>query len=91
MATVAEQTQTTHNLQTVRVPFGDIREPGCYVSNTDGSLFRIPSEALAQGRSPLIEIVSKEGAMTTKVSDDPWVPISKCRQLAADADLFVNF
>jgi hypothetical protein len=65
--------------------------PGCYIANFTGHLFRIPDQAVAAGRSPLIEIVSKQGTLMTKVSDDPWIPISKARQLAADADLQPNF
>jgi len=91
MTSRAEQSQTPRNGYTLHVPFSEIREAGCYVSNTNGNLLRIPPEALTQGHSPVIEIVSKEGAMTTKVCDDPWTPINKCRQLAADADLYVNF
>jgi hypothetical protein len=92
MATNVEGTQNAYlTPRTLKVPFDEIREPGCYIRNSSGNLYRVPHEALAQGRSPLIEIVAHEGTMMTKVCDDPWVPISKARQLAADADLFVNF
>jgi hypothetical protein len=54
-------------------------------------LFRVPDEALTEGRSPQIEIVSTPPKVVTKIADDPWTPISKARQLAANADLFVSF
>jgi hypothetical protein len=92
MATLSEGQQNPYDVpRTQRLPFDEIREPGCYINNATGHLFRVPTEALAHGRSPLIEIVSKEGSMMTKVCDVPWIPISKARQLAADADLYVNF
>jgi len=91
MATVAEP-KTIHNSQRNRkIPFTEINEAGAYISNSTGNLFRIPEDALVVGRSPLVEIVSNGGTMMTKVSDDPWLPISKARQLAADADLSINF
>lgn len=51
----------------------------------------MPNEALVNGRSPPIEIVSTEPTMMSKLSDNAWIPISKARQLAADADLDVAF
>ncbi|HVP13390.1 MAG TPA: hypothetical protein VMV94_19615 [Phycisphaerae bacterium] len=86
------ETPTTNPVQHYQnVPFGEVQTPGCYVSTTTGTLFRIPAEALALGRSPLIEIVSRTGTLMTKITDDPWVPINKARQLCADADVYPNF
>ncbi len=80
---------TTHATQCL--PFSEVNAPGCYIENGIGDLFRVPDDGVVMGRSPTIEIVSKTPRMVTKVSDDPWLPISKARQLAADADLYVNF
>jgi hypothetical protein len=91
MPTGTESNPTHKGQNRVRVPFGEIQTSGCYVCNHTGTLYRIPDEALATGRSPLIEVVSSAGTLMTKVSDDPWIPISKARQLAADADLYPNF
>ena len=86
------ETQQMHPSQNlVNVPFEEVQTPGCYVAKTTGNLYRIPAEALALGRSPLIEIVSKTGTLMTKIAEDPWVPINKARQLCADADLYPNF
>lgn len=73
------------------VPFDEINTPGCYVCKTSGTLFRIPPTALSQGQSPVIEVVSDTGAMMAKISDDPWLPITRARQAAADLDLRPNF
>lgn len=91
MTTIAEKTSVHTTQQNRKVPFCELTEPGSYISNTTGNLFRVPEDALVVGRSPLIEIVSKSGTMMTRISDDPWLPISKARQLAADADLSINF
>ena len=88
---VTDTTATYQAQHLVNLPFGDVQTPGCYVAKNTGNLYRIPAEALALGRSPLIEIVSKTGTLMTKISEDPWVPINKARQLCADADVFPNF
>ena len=70
--------------------FSDVHAPGCYVAKENGDLFRVPDEALREGHSPQIEIVSKPPKVVTKIANDPWTPISKARQLAADADHHVH-
>lgn len=71
--------------------FSDVRTPGCYVARASGDLFRVPEQALAEGDSSHMKIVSEPPKVVTKIADDPWVPINKARRLAADADLFVSF
>jgi hypothetical protein len=84
-----KKSRTTYNRE--NVPYDQVNWPGCYVCNDTGNLYRVPDDSLAAGRSPLIAIVSKTPMMMTRISDDPWLPISKARQLAADADLYINF
>lgn len=72
-------------------PFERISQPGCFVFNRTGDLVRVPEDALVEGRSPTIDIVSKEPWMLTKISNDPYVPLRAARALAADMDLHVNF
>lgn len=74
----------------VTVEFQNIEHEGVYISQR-GEMFRIPTEALAEQHSPLLQWESLDGNMVTRVSPDPYTPISKCRQLAADCDLPVNF
>jgi len=75
---------------TQRVLFQEINCPGVYITQT-GGMFRIPPDSLAEGRSPLITWEASEEKFVPRVSDDPWTPISKARQLAASNDLPVNF
>jgi hypothetical protein len=75
----------------MRMAFEQIEAPGCYLLVESGRLLRVPREALSIGRSPLIEMVGTEPAVVTKISDDPFLPLSKARLAAADLDLVVNF
>ncbi len=91
MATTTEKQQTQQRPPGfLSVPFQDIEEPGVYITQ-QGHMFRIPPDALAEGRSPLITWESRDEQVVTRVSQDPYAPISKCRQLAADLDLPVRF
>ena len=71
--------------------FGDLNEPGTYVCNSTGHLFRVPEDAVKVGRSPAIEILSREPLVVSKLSDNPFLTINKARMIAADLDLAVNF
>ena len=74
-----------------QVPFDSINDPGCYICNWSGHLLRVPEDSIKPGRSPLITITGSEPLFVTKVSNDPFCPISKARLMAADCDLAVNF
>ena len=75
----------------VELPFEKVNEPGAYFCNWSGHLMRIPEDAVRQGRSPLIEIIGPETMIVTKLSDDPFIPLTKARMLVADFDHSVNF
>ena len=74
-----------------QVPFESINEPGTYVCNWSGHMLRVPDDAIKPGRSPLMSITGSTPLYVTKISDDPFVAISKARLLAANCDLNVNF
>ncbi len=92
MATPANAKQTPQQIPAgfLTLRFEEIQEPGVYVTER-GAMFRVQPEALAHGHSPLISWESKDSVVVTRISEDPYTPISKSRQLAADADLCVNF
>lgn len=71
--------------------FEALDQPGCYVSNWSGHLIRVPEEALKPGHSPLIEVKGREPMIITKLSNDPYLAISKARMVAADLDVSVEF
>jgi len=73
------------------IPFENIDDPGCYIVNATGFLIRVPEDGVKPGRSPLIEIRSGEPFLVTKLSDDPYITLTRARMYAADLDLPVNF
>ena len=75
----------------MQVPFEAINEPGCYVCNWSGHLLRIPEDAVKPGRSPVLALKGLETLYVTKLCNDPYVPVTKARMLAADCDVAVNF
>ena len=85
-----EEWQHTYGPGT-RVPFDGINDPGCYICNWSGHLMRVPPDGVAPGRSPLLNMIGREPLFVTKVSDDPYIPVTKARLLAANYDIPVNF
>lgn len=73
------------------IPFDQINEPGCYICNWSGHLLRVPEDGIAPGRSPLMCMIGCEPLFVTKISDFPYVPVTKARLLAANCDVCVNF
>ena len=84
-----EGTKTTR--RNVTVPFNEMSEPGSYYCHQTGWLYRIPEEGLALGHSPLMNICSNDQLFVTKITDDPYVPVGKAREICANWDFFVNF
>ena len=71
--------------------FENINEPGTYICQWNGHLLRVPEDGIAVGRSPMVNIVGPEPLYCTKINENPWIPVSKARMLAANFDLNVNF
>ena len=73
------------------VPFDCIQDPGCYICNWSGHLMRVPEDGVAAGRSPLINIIGNEPLFVTKLSDNPFIPLTKAKLIASNFDCNVNF
>ncbi len=86
-----EQVQFESTGTGAQVPYDSISEPGTYVSNWTGHLLRVPEEAILSGRSPTMEIHGSRPLFVTKISDDPYLPISKARLIAANCDVAIDF
>ena len=69
----------------------EVTEPGAYYFHQTGWLYRIPADGLAMGHSPLMNICSYDECYVTKISDDPWIPVNKAREICSNWDYFVNF
>ena len=81
----------THTRVGATVPFSNVNQAGCYVFNCSGQLMRVPNEAAVPGRAPVLNIVGSEPLLVTKISDDPYVPLTEARLLACNFDLHVTF
>lgn len=90
MAESAKRQRQTADHGFLSCRFDEIEKPGVYV-NQRGDMFRVPEDALAEGRSPVLTWETSDGNLVTRISENAYSAISKCRQLAADADLPVNF
>ncbi len=71
--------------------FESIQQPGCYICNWSGHLLRVPEDGVAPGRSPLINIVGSEPLFVTKISDNPFITLTKAKLIASNLDCNVNF
>lgn len=71
--------------------FDQIESPGAYVCNWSGHLLRIPDDAVNHGRSPVLEILGKDDLQVTKISENPFIAVTKARMVTSDLDLDVNF
>jgi len=87
---VKTKSPTKLNQGYLTTDFTNINCAGVYVTQR-GEMFRVPCEAIAEGHSPILSWENMEGSLVTRISEDAYAPISKCRQLAANADLPVNF
>ena len=73
------------------IPFDSVHEPGCYICNWSGHLLRVPEDGVAAGRSPLVGMIGTEPLFVTKVSDNPFIPLTKAKMVASNLDCAVNF
>jgi hypothetical protein len=89
MATSTERKNFTQG--EVTVEFENIKDPGAYYNHISGWLVRMPGEALATGHSPIMNLVTREQCLFTRISEDPYVPLGKARQICANLDFDVNF
>jgi hypothetical protein len=83
--------QEWNNCPCETMPYEKMNQPGTYYFHGTGMLMRVPPEALSPGHSPVIPIVWRDECYVTRISNDPWLPISKARQICANQDWTVNF
>ena len=82
--------ESTTNFGTT-IPFESIQDPGCYICHWSGHLLRVPEDGVAAGRSPLINLIGNETLWVTKISDNPYIPVTKARMVASNLDCNVSF
>ena len=69
----------------------EITEPGVYACRRTGDLIRVVRPHVSSGEAELIERHSGQSIYVTPLSTDPFLPISRARQVAANLGLPVNF
>ena len=84
------QTTDSYHART-QIPFDSIGEPGAYVCNWSGHLLRVPEDGFTPGRSPMLNLVAHETLFVTKISDNPYITLTKARLLASNFDMNVNW
>ena len=92
--TTATQCNTTNQNNCcagTTIPFEGINAPGCYICNWSGHLVRVPEDGVAPGRSPMLNIIGSEQLFVTKISDNPFITLTKARLVASNFDCAVNF
>lgn len=84
---------TTYNTKSIgaTLPFDQISESGAYICNWSGHLLRVPEDGVTAGRSPMLNIVGCEPLTVTKISDNPFITLTKAKLVASNFDLAVNF
>ena len=73
------------------LPFDGIREPGAYICLWSGHLLRVPETGIAPEGTPRVSVVAADALLVTKLDDDPYIPVTQARLLAANQDVAVNF
>jgi len=71
--------------------FENICDPGAYICNWSGHLLRVPEDGVTPGRSPMLSLVGPEQLYVTKISDNPYITVTKAKLIAANMDVCVNF
>ncbi|MFQ5424106.1 MAG: hypothetical protein ACE5F9_09005 [Phycisphaerae bacterium] len=94
MSTTTQCTPTNNSTSTgfgTTIPFENIQQPGCYVCSWSGHLLRVPEDGVVPGRSPVLNMVGNEPLFVTKISDNPYITITKAKLVASNLDINVNF
>jgi len=73
------------------VALDQITEPGAYVTREGGHLIRIPRDGGSQGDQELLNPPADQTVDVTKISSNPFIPISQARFATAGLDIEVNF
>lgn len=69
----------------------NINQPGCYVDEASGDLFRIPKEALVTGGSPIVVKESSGASRLRQLSNNPYMPTLQARLMCAQHNIELNF
>jgi hypothetical protein len=91
MATANTSVEAPHRVKLLEVDWEECMEPGAYVEQGSGDLYRFPKEALISGASPLIVKESRGASRLVQISKDPYVTTMKARIICAQHNIEPNF
>ncbi len=83
--------EAVHRTPLPETNWEDVHEPGAYVEEGTGDLYRIPKEALITGASPVVVKESRGASRLMKVSSDPFVTTLEARLRCAQHNIQPNF
>lgn len=70
----------------------EISEPGAYICHWNGDLLRVTDEVVPEELSQGLQFdEGDEPCYVTRISDNPYVPISEARLTAANLDVDIRF
>ena len=84
-----EPSETQHSLP--QTSYENVREPGAYVDQTTGDLYRIPQEALITGASPVVIRESRTPSQLRQISSNPFVTTMEARLVCCRHNIEPNF
>ncbi len=90
-ATHPQKNSSTSDFVCSTIPWEQVNEPGAYICNWSGHLLRVPEDGVCAGRSPLLSMVGPDPLFLTKISDNPYITVTKAKLIASNFDLNVNF
>lgn len=80
-----------HRSTLPEVGWEDLAQPGTYVEEASGDLWRIPKEAFVNGGSPVLIRESAGASRLRMLSKDPFMPSLQARLLCAQHNIHPNF
>lgn len=80
-----------HRSPLLQTNWESVNEPGAYVEQGTGDLYRMPKEALIAGGSPLVIKESHGGSRLVQISKDPFVTTLEARLRCARHNIAPNF
>ena len=86
-----QSTSFTNDFVCQTITWDQINEPGAYICQWSGHLLRVPEDGVTAGRSPMLSLVGPEPLFVTKISNNPYITLTKAKLIASNFDLNVNF
>jgi len=91
MNTLMNLQNAAPNRNRVTCNFDQIREPGAYVENRWGTLFRMPADGVPAARPVAVKRAVRERWPVTRISRNPRISLELARKIAANLGVATRF